>query len=803
MLTRAATPTTSEKRVAVFVVETVENAQPHEGAGTCVRHFNRRRKEAGDATPLAGLLTYSVLGLGDTNLLLDRQTTTAKDCNQAASALDAALRALGGKQLHARGEANDAVGLQDGIRPWAQGLWVQMRALKSGGTPEDEDAKLATPQEAAPAAPAVPSPDVTILFGSQTGNSGEIARQLGASCPGHGITARVLHMDATSPQEVLHPGAVLLFVVSSTGDGDPPDNCARFYASMRRLKATPMGQGVKYAVLGLGDQNYTKFMAVPRYFSARMDAVGAVALCPRGEADETEGLFEYVDKWIDQLWTPLAAAIADAKHRNAAGSAEAPAATPDNGLAQAPAHSDLDGVPPLVPCRVTGAWTTAAEAAAGGVAVTDGRPAPGDGSGPAVPFHAALGPDARLLTSPSSDRVVMHVSFDVRGAGEALKSFQPGDSVGVCPPNSDADVDALLLRLGVAGDAVITLTPPDALPHVTRGCAAVGAANALRHCVEICAPPRRALLRVLAEHTAQPDEKRRLLLLSSRGGKDAYEAEVVQPRLTVAHLLALFPSCTPPFHVLLDALPPLMPRMYSVACAPEACPHTPCVAFSLVRFPAGSDGLQRTGVATGYLHRLATQQIQSREQAGTDAGAAPQVPFFIRKGGTFAPPADPATPAIMVGPGTGVAPFRGFLQRRAAAGSASSPWWLFFGCRSAEEDYLYRADFEAWAANGTLTHLVTAFSREPPVHSGGDGGKTYVQHRMLQHGSQLASLIAGGQHPPAAVYVCGDGAGMAKGVHAALLDILQQHSGMAPDAAAAHLSDMAKSGRYVRDIWSA
>ena len=212
--------------------------------------------------------------------------------------------------------------------------------------------------------------------------------------------------------------------------------------------------------------------------------------------------------------------------------------------------------------------------------------------------------------------------------------------------------------------------------------------------------------------------------------------------------------------------------------------------------------MQRTGVATGCQHRLATQQIQSREQPGAE-GAQPLVPIFIRKGGAFAPPADPATPAIMVGPGTGVAPFRGFLQRRAAAAvAAPSPWWLFFGCRSAQEDYLYRPDFEAWAADGTLTHLVTAFSREPPVH-GGDGGKTYVQHRMLQHGSALAAIITGGQLPPAAVYVCGDGAGMAKGVHAALLEILQQHGGMSPDAAAAHLADMAKTGRYVRDIWSA
>ena len=129
---RAAPAPRSEPRVAVFVVETVENAQPAEAAGALVRHFNRRRKEAAPgAAPLAGLLRFAVLGLGDTNLLLDRQTTTAKDCNQAAAALDGALRALGAAPMCARGEANDAVGLHAAVEPWAAALWPKLAALKA------------------------------------------------------------------------------------------------------------------------------------------------------------------------------------------------------------------------------------------------------------------------------------------------------------------------------------------------------------------------------------------------------------------------------------------------------------------------------------------------------------------------------------------------------------------------------------------------------------------------------------------------------------------------------------------------
>jgi len=782
----------------VFLVETVENAQPHEAAGACVRHFNRRRKEAGDAQrPLAGLLTYSVLGLGDTNLLLDRQTTTAKDCNQAASTLDGALRALGGTQVHPRGEANDAVGLQEGVKPWAQSLWPKLSALKQQQAATTDSASASQ------------TPDVTILFGSQTGNSAEIARTLCASCPGHGIQAQVMPMDDTTPAAVLHPGAVLIFVVSSTGDGDPPDNCARFTTGLRRLKAEPAGVGVQYAVLGLGDQNYTKFMAMPRFFSARMDAIGATAFCARGEADETEGLFEAVDKWTEQLWPALTAAIADASKRRESVQGGAVMGDATNVLpsakaqpvpvVQLAANGDADGVPALVPCRVTATWLTPEQAAAQGASVGDGRPTQGDGSSPSCAFYARLGPDARLLTAPSSDRVVMHVSFDVSQAGDALRGFQPGDSIGVFPVNAEHEVTALLHRLNVTDDVILVLQPADALPHICRGgCAAVRAGDALRHCVEISAPPRRAVLRLLAEHASDALEKQQLLRLCSRAGKDAYEAEVVRNRATLCDILARFPSCAPPFEAVLDALPPLMPRMYSIACAPEASADRPCVAFSLVRFPPSTNGVERTGVATGYLHSLVQKQLQGH------AGSVPTVPIFIRSGGAFAPPSELETPVIMVGPGAGVAPFRGFLQRRAArgaVGSGNADWWLFFGCRAAVEDYLYRDDFEGWASDGTLKHLVTAFSREALA---ADGSKVYVQHHVLQHGQALAALIKGSDaQRPAYVYVCGDGSGMAKGVHAALLEILQQYGDMSADAATACLSDMTKAGRYVRDIWSA
>ena len=399
---------------------------------------------------------------------------------------------------------------------------------------------------------------------------------------------------------------------------------------------------------------------------------------------------------------------------------------------------------------------------------------------------------------------------DPAGVQGSRLAFQPGDSLCVLPEADAAYVAALASRLRVDPARAFTLQPAGALPHV-RSPARAGAA--LARCVDACAPPRRSVLRTLAEHCADPAERLRLLLLSSRGGREAYEAQVGAPRLSLLDVLAQHPSCTPPLEALLDALPPLAPRPYSIACAPEAAPGRAAVAFSRVALPGG-----RAGVATGWLSSL-------------PLGAT--VPLFLRPGGAFTPPAEPDVPLIMIGPGTGVAPFRGFLQRRAAARASAganaaarfAPAWLFFGCRGEAEDFLYRDELQAWAANGTLARLVTAFSRT----SGGESApKTYVQHRMAELGAELAALIAPQDATkPAMLFVCGDGAGMAKGVHAALLgayhhfgvvcslgamqantpprrcaDILQQHAGLSAADAAASLAEMAKCGRYVRDIWS-
>ena len=833
------------QKLAVFVVETVENAQPAEAAGTCLRFYNRKRK-AGERDLLRGKLAYAVLGLGDTNLLLDRQTTTAKDCNQAGQTLDSALLFLGAERLVTRGEANDAVGLEEAVEPWSETLWPAVEARL---------AETKSPSKDVPEVKKQNRVSVRFLYGSQTGNAAEICKAMAAEAAiigskGNEETTFVASCSSANEvdvADVLRPGAVTAFVVSSTGDGDAPDNCDTFFTRLKRAaKAAPgkAGVGAQYCVLGLGDQNYSAFMAVPRAFTAAMEKAGATAFVPRGEADETLGLYEYAETWQENLWEPLRRAVQSAPRftRDPEGAAAEAAEAKAEAKAQAKAvkkqtnetsaanddvssTTPIEGVPAMPACRARVVWLASDDASA-----TAAYPAGTAGATPAdggAAFSAAspyLAPISKrtLLTDPRSDRRVMHVEFDLSGAGgpSGAAAYEPGDSIGVLPANDPALVARVAERLGLDLDARFDLvwaegheppSPPGGseqdgfgslprgpLPHIRRP---TTVRDALTHAVDLTSPARKSQLRVFAEFCSDADPgKQKLLALCAKSGKDAYARDVVRERASTLDILNMAPTCfgvsdysaAHHFGAFLEATPPLQPRMYSITTAPETAPTTPAVAFSVVRF-ASPAGVKREGVATNFLDRL---DFSSEETSAT------RVPVFIKRSVFFKPPDSISTPMLMIGPGTGVAPFRGFLQRRAAMVASATeaekkekgPCWLFFGCRRAEEDFLYRSDLEGFEASGVLDALHCAFSRENPNE------KTYVQHLIREKTHAVGAIVAA---PGARVYVCGDGGGMAKDVHAALRDALASRPEVADEQAAeAALAAMTREGRYVRDIWS-
>ena len=241
----------------------------------------------------------------------------------------------------------------------------------------------------------------------------------------------------------------------------------------------------------------------------------------------------------------------------------------------------------------------------------------------------------------------------------------------------------------------------------------------------------------------------------------------------VFDLLRHFPSARPEPAAFAAALAPLRPRLYSISSSPKANPGQ--VHLTVGRVAWEHDGRGRKGVcSTFFADRL-------RE------GAA--VPVFVQRSHGFTVPADPAAPMIMVGPGTGIAPFRAFLQERAAT-AATGRNWLFFGDQREAADFLYRDELAGYVASGLLTNLTTAFSRD-------GSAKVYVQHRMKEHAAELWRWLEAG----ASLFVCGDAKRMAADVDRALREVVASEGGMSAEAAGEYVARLSAAGRYGRDVY--
>jgi sulfite reductase (NADPH) flavoprotein alpha-component len=349
---------------------------------------------------------------------------------------------------------------------------------------------------------------------------------------------------------------------------------------------------------------------------------------------------------------------------------------------------------------------------------------------------------AARLTSEGSAKDVRHVVLDLAGSGLA---YEPGDSLSLAAENDPALVEAVLAALVAAGD--------DALREELR----------VRR--DIARPLDRTLdlLAGAAKHPRQAAALRAL----AEGADDAEPAGA-----DLLDLLQAFPSARPPLADLVASLPALKPRLYSIASSPLACPGRVELCVGVVR--AERRGRVRDGIASCHL--------AFRTEAEAPLRAAVQASHFRL-------PADTATPVIMVGPGTGIAPFRAFLQHREATG-AKGRAWLFFGEQRAATDFLFRPEIEGWLSAGVLSRLSLAWSRD-------GAAKVYVQHRMAEAAADLWRWLQDGAH----VYVCGDAARMAKDVDAALRAIGQAEGGMSADQARNWIVALARQGRYQRDVY--
>ncbi|OBB60267.1 molybdopterin oxidoreductase [Mycobacterium sp. 852013-51886_SCH5428379] len=540
---------------------------------------------------------------------------------------------------------------------------------------------------AEPARPSAATADgPLVVWASQTGNAeemaGRVAEKVGA--------AQVLNMDDAALSDLA--GRDVLVVTSTFGDGGPPDNGADFWSRLESAEA-PALDGVRYAVLGIGDRSYDDFCGHARALDDRFAALGATRLRDRQECEAYDD--EPMARWVDDVAVLVA------------------------GLG------------------------------AGSGAATLTRPATSKEAEPFTRAKPVLAPLVRnvVLSAPTSAKEVRQFGFDISEHGV---SYSVGDSLGVFARNDPAVVDAWLDATGLRGDQVIEVD---------------GEARPLHDALATCYDIRRItpdLLRFVAEHSRDARElraptKKLDAWLSRRDGID---------------IVRQFAVHAGP-HEWQQVLVRLTPRNYSISSSPLVSPHEVQLTTAVVRY-RGADGGSRGGVCSTYL---------------ADRAEGAPVPVFLQRTPHFRPPQDPATPMIMVGPGTGIAPFRGFLQERRALGHRGRNW-LFFGDRHRSEHFYYRDDLEQMVHDGFLNRLDVAFSRD-------QRDRVYVQHKMTDYGAEMWSWLEDGAH----LYVCGDATKMARDVDAALTAIIRTHGRLSEEAARDYKRRLVGEKRYVRDVY--
>ena len=550
----------------------------------------------------------------------------------------------------------------------------------------------------APAGRSAEAPEITILFGSQTGNAEEVARQAATQAEAHGFRPQVLDMaDVKKPQ--LKAAARLLVIVSTHGEGDPPDTALELHELMHSKKAPPL-KDTKFSVLALGDTSYEHFCQTGRDFDERLEALGATRIHPRTDCDVD--FDDAAEAWVGNAIGAFA------------GELETP---PSNVVAFGPVGGEA----------AAATWSKK------------------------KPFQASL-IENLVLNADGSRKETRHLELSLEDSG---LEWQPGDSLGVLAQNDPQVVDEILAALGFGGDE--TVTGP-------RG--EVSLREALTHDYEITTLTR-PFLQGWAD-AAGADELRALLADDQR---DALREWMYGRH--IVDVLQTWPvdSLTPQAFV--ERLRKLPARLYSIASSCNANPDEVHLTVAAVRYEA--HGREREGVASTWL----------ADRVDDDT----PVPVYIDTNKNFRLPDDDSAPIIMIGPGTGVAPFRAFVEEREHRG-ADGANWLFFGDQHFHTDFLYQREWLRWREQGMLDRVDVAFSRD-------QADKVYVQDRLRERGAEVYQWLEQGAH----VYVCGDADYMAPDVHQALIDVIAEHGGRSPDDAAAWLGQLQKEKRYQRDVY--
>ena len=542
------------------------------------------------------------------------------------------------------------------------------------------------------AAVAAPSGSLTILYGSQTGNAKGVASAIQAQAKAHGLPVTLTSMADYKPKQ-LKKESHLLVVVSTYGEGEPPESAVDLFEQLKKGKIGKL-EGLKFAVLGLGDSSYEFFCQTGKDFDDFLSKAGAERIHELASLDVDYQ--EAASAWGEQAVNAVASTL----------SAGAATASVAGSVQQAVGHSQYHKE---------------------------------------NPFPARLSVNQKI-TGRDSTKDIRHIEINLEESGI---TYQPGDALGIWFDN-DADLVGEVLALtGLSGDEATAQGPLRA---------------ALTRHFELTRLHGGFI-------TGLADISGNAALKDLAGDKAQVNALVASAQ--VVDVLKRFPA-TLTAEQLVKLLRPLTPRLYSIASAQSEVEEEVHLTVGVVRYPQ-EDGTVRSGGASSYL----------ADRLAEDA----EVRVFVEHNDNFRLPANPDTPVIMVGPGTGIAPFRAFMQEREAQG-AEGKNWLFFGNPHFTQDFLYQVEWQRYVKSGLLSKISLAFSRD-------QANKIYVQDRLREAGLELYQWLEAGAH----IYVCGDANQMAKDVQEALLDVISDHGHKSREEAEEYLSELRRAKRYQRDVY--
>jgi methionine synthase reductase len=669
---------------------------------------------------------------------------------------------------------------------------------------------------------------IIIVYASQTGQSKTIAELISDMLTKTETYKPELHCISRHDKDfkLNELTAPLVFVGSTTGDGEVPETALKCYNKLKRLNTDENRnylQNLNYALLGLGDTNYAQFCNGPKIFHKRLSELGAKCFYGPFWADDGVGLDETVEPFKDGLIKaldgffsqPATSTNENLDHNpndlnlkmNTLSVSDTTLASSDLNLPDLPDQhlqvdiSDVELEEPLSETDLLKMIAHLYPQASIGIfksSVTSNSLMTQSGSVKDC-FDLKFKLESRYL--PESGEFTSELDF----------TYEPGQAVDVICPNSSQEIDDLFARLKITDQArrriqISTNDESKKTGQVYLKLArnsAISLHSFFKYCVDIRHNAlKKNFLRMLGEYCAKDDEKARLFQLASREGSDHYMNQVKENQLSLLDILNVFKSCQPPLGHLIQMLPQLNTRPYSLCTSAQQLPHME-VVFNVVKFEIGTTNrtYERLGVGTGYLASLKSDET---------------VYFLKRKFHMFTfPPCDECDkPIVMIGPGTGIAPFVSYLRHLEASQSEKKPkLWLFYGCRDPTKDFLFKSDIQRLASS-FLEKFSISFSRFTHDKTTGSipnveltdfierhhiQNSKYVQDSILRYAKEIAEFMC---EQNGYLYVCGDAKNMSKDVLSCLSECLRTQRGMSEEEAAKFLNEMIKTKRYKQDIWA-